>query len=313
MNRVVLSRGLRAAVATLCLQCGGQAPAQAAPAAPAPFVVDIQPMATPLQPGAIPLGTGTTGGPEQWNTLNGQRIVRNVATATLTPVLPDKPNAGGPRAAVIVAPGGAFLSLSIDTEGFDVARWLAERGVVAFVLKYRLDPTPADIPGFKATAHERFSRPPREAVPVTPPVAIADGLAAVRLVRERAAQWGIDPQRVGLLGFSAGAMTALGTAVAPDAPSRPNFIAPIYPPMHAQPVPTDAPPMFLALALDDRLMANGDYGLLTAWQRAGRPVEAHFYERGDHGFGSRKQGTTSDGWFDQFMAWLASRGLLTAK
>jgi acetyl esterase/lipase len=313
MNSVVSNPWLRAAVAALCLQCVGIAPAQAAPAAPAPFVLNIQPMAAPAQPGAIPLGTGTVGGPEQWNTFNGQRIVRNVATATLTPVLPARPSVNGPRAAVIVAPGGAFLSLSIDTEGFDIARWLADRGVAAFVLKYRLDATPPDIPGFEAALHDRFGRAPREAVPVTPPVAIADGLAAVRLVRERAAQWGIDPQRVGLMGFSAGAMTALGTAVAPDAPARPNFIAPIYPPMHAQPVPTDAPPMFLALALDDRLMANGDYGLLTAWQRAGRPVEAHFYERGDHGFGSRKQGTTSDGWFDQFMAWLASRGLLTAK
>lgn len=298
----------RAVVAALCLQGVCWVSAQAAE----PFPLNIQPMTAPAQAGALSLGTGTVGGPELWNTLNGQRIVRNVATATLTPVLPTSP-ASTARTAVIVAPGGAFLSLSIDTEGFDIARWLADRGVVAFVLKYRLDPTPVDIDGFKATLHQRFSRPPREAVPVTPPLAIADGLAAVRLVRERAAEWGVDPKRVGLMGFSAGAMTALGTAMAPNAAARPDFIAPIYPPMHAQPVPGDAPPMFLALALDDRLMANGDYGLLTAWQRAGRPVEAHFYERGDHGFGSRKQGTTSDGWFDQFMAWLGSRGLLSAR
>src|SRR3954466_5447601 len=120
----------------------------------------------PAQPDAIELGTGPLPGataPESWHTQYGSKFARNVTVATLTPFLPEASKASG--AAVIVAPGGGFRTLSMENEGSNVARALAERGVAAFVLKYRLNQTPADLPGFERLMAEMFSstaaRPPR--------------------------------------------------------------------------------------------------------------------------------------------------------
>ena len=215
---------------------------------------------------------------------------------------------------MIVAPGGGFRTLSMENEGWDVARALADRGVAAFVLKYRLNQTPADMEAFAQSMREMFAggpprRPdPAEAIAGLGPQ-IADARAALALVRARADEWGVDPQRIGMVGFSAGAMLTMATTLAGEE-ARPAFIANIYGPLVPVAVPADAPPLFIALAADDGLFANSGFGLVESWRAAGRPVEFHFYEQGGHGFGMYPKTTTSTGWFDAYVRWLAMHGLL---
>lgn len=270
----------------------------------------------PAEPGAIALRPAARGGqPEQWEPFGygGQqiRIVRNVTAPTLTPVLPDPARATG--VAVIVAPGGGFRMLSMDSEGYLVARWLADHGIAAFVLKYRTVPVPRDQAGFHRALAALLSTPASamQGQP-TPPDSVEDGLAAIQAVRARAAQYRIDPARVGFLGFSAGAMVAVEMGLARDASARPNFIAPIYPPLWGRDVPADAPPMFLAIALDDPLFARGGEALdlLQSWRRAGRPVEAHLYGQGGHGFGMTATQNATGLWPEELLAWLRDRRIL---
>ena len=294
---------------------GVAAPAQAQPAQiPAAVVRQAnatREIPTPPQPGAIPLrgGAAATAAGEQWEQpMAGGRSVRNVTEPTLTPFLPDPAKATG--AAVIVAPGGGFYFLSIDDEGYSVARWLADHGVAAFVLKYRPDPTPRDLKAYTAATIKRVIGIAQGEHFETPAAALDDAKAAVRLVRTRAGEWGVDPARVGFLGFSAGAITTLSVGLTDDKAARPDFIAPIYGPMYARPVPGDAPPMFVAIALDDPIFARGKgLELIESWRGAGRPVEAHLYERGGHGFGLGKSASTKL-WADEFYAWMQDRGLL---
>jgi acetyl esterase/lipase len=274
------------------------------------------PTAVPAQPDAIVLGTGPLPGAtaaESWHRQYGSSFARNVTVATLTPFLPDPAKATG--AAVVVAPGGGFRTLSMENEGWNVARALAARGVAAFVLKYRLDPTPTDMPAFEQSMREMFSgtaRPPR----MTPEAAIAqrapqiaDARAAFALIRRRAAEWRVDPARIGMVGFSAGAMLTMATTLAGQ-DAKPAFIGDIYGPLEAVTVPTDAPPMFAALAADDPLFAGRGMGLIESWMAAKRPVEFHLYGKGGHGFGMYDTKTTSTGWFDAFMRWVEMNGLL---
>jgi acetyl esterase/lipase len=115
-----------------------------------------------------------------------------------------------------------------------------------------------------------------------------------------------------MLGFSAGAMTTMATTLvnAPDA--RPDFIAPIYGMMLPVTPPSNPQPMFVALASDDPLFNKQGFGLVESWQKAGGSVEFHYFSGGSHGFGSHKKGTTSDMWFDEYMAWMKAKGLLKA-
>ncbi|WP_051989896.1 alpha/beta hydrolase [Caulobacter sp. AP07] len=277
----------------------------------------MQPVPIPAQPNAIVLGTGALPGataPESWHSQYGSLFARNVTVATLTPFLPDPAKATG--AAVIVAPGGGFRTLSMDNEGYDVARALADKGVAAFVLKYRLNPTPPDMPGFERSMKEMFStgaarpplRNPQAAIAGLAPQ-IADSRAAFALVRKRAAEWRVDPDRVGMVGFSAGAMLTLATTLAGE-DAKPAFIGLIYGPLAPVTVPADAPPMFVALAADDPFFANSGFGLIDSWTSAKRPVEFHLYEQGGHGFGMYPKETTSTGWFDAYARWLGMHGLL---
>ena len=299
--------------ATASLVLAGVAQAQGIPQK-----VEVRTIPAPSQAGAIPLWPGVAPGSEgatqveHWNYLIDGVAVRNVTRPTLTPYLPAKDKATG--AAVIVAPGGAYMLLSMEWEGERVARWLADHGIAAFVLKYRLDATPDDDMAMLGAVGARFGAAAKagadRAPPISQPLALDDAQQALRLVRARAAEWGVDPKRVGLMGFSAGAMTTLGATLrnAPDA--RPDFIAPIYGPMNTVTPPANPPPMFNAIASDDPLFGNTDFGLIQAWKKAGGAVELHYYEHGDHGFGLHKRGTTSDLWIDQFYAWMTARGLL---
>jgi acetyl esterase/lipase len=276
----------------------------------------MTPIATPSQPTAIEIGTGPLPGaqnPESWHMQYGSHFARNVTVATLTPFLPDPSKASG--AAVIVAPGGGFRTLSMENEGWNVARALAEKGVAAFVLKYRLNQTPAGMPEFEKSMREMFSgtaRPPRpdpeKAMAALAPQ-IADARAAFALIRKRAAEWHIDPQRIGMVGFSAGAMLTMATTLAGE-DAKPAFIGNIYGPLAPLTVPVDAPPLFIALAADDPFFANGGYGLIDSWKAAKRPVEFHLYEQGGHGFGMYPKETTSTGWFDAFVRWIGMHGML---
>jgi len=296
-------------LAAMAVACTFAAPAQAQNDAMTPIEI-------PSQPNAIPLGTGELPGataPEAWHRQYGSAFARNVTVATITPFLPDPARATG--TAVIVAPGGGFRTLSMQNEGWDVARALAARGVAAFVLKYRLNQTPREMAAFERSMREMFSgaaRPPR----MTPEEAMArlapqtaDARAAFALIRARASEWHINPDRIGMVGFSAGAMLTMATALAvPDA--RPAFIGNIYGPLGPMTVPADAPPMFVALAADDPLFGNTGFDLIQAWRAAHRPVEFHLYEQGGHGFGMYPKETTSTGWFDAFVSWLGMHGYL---
>ena len=284
------------------------------PVAPAALVTPITP---PDQSQAIALSSPpATARSELWENFHGEQIVRNVTAPTLTPVLPDSAKATG--AAVIVAPGGGFLFLSMSNEGYPVAHWLADHGIAAFVLKYRTRETPDDPQAFLAAMATMMKDVVTATDPgaslSTLPQALEDAKAAVKLVRSRAKEWQIDPARVGFLGFSAGAMTTLGVGLTEDTSARPDFIAPIYGPLNARPAPADAPPMFVAVALDDPLMAKGkSLDLIESWRSAHRPVEAHFYEHGGHGFGMSGRRPASALWIDEFYAWMADRGLLKPK
>ncbi len=243
-------------------------------------------------------------------------VARNVTNPTLTPVLPAPGNGNG--TAIIVAPGGGFEMLSMTEEGFAVAEWLAWRGIAAFVLKYRLNETPVSTDEWRKASAERMKNltkdngeREREA---TPAPAVADFVAAIRLVRTQAEQWGVDPGRVGILGFSAGAMLAIAAGNLEDADIRPDFIAPIYPPMWSREIPHYEPPLFLAIALDDGLFASGGRPLdyLNDLQASGKPFEAHLYQSGGHGFGMEGNGAASALWAEEFYAWLEDRALLVA-
>jgi len=270
-------------------------------------------MATPADPAAIALGTGDVEGAtaaESWYSMAGKATVRNVRQATLTPVLPDKQKATG--AAVVIAPGGGFISLSMESEGWEIAHWLADRGIAAFVLKYRLRPMPEDWQAFYAESGRRINpktlNDPKSLE--TPVDAIADGEAALRLVHARAQEWGIDPTRIGMLGFSAGAMTTLGVALKATPETMPAFIAPIYGPMSAVTVPAEAPPMFVVLAADDPLFAKHGFSLIDSWVDARKPVELHFYQKGGHGFGIGRANTSTTDWPESFYRWLEMNGFL---
>ena len=274
----------------------------------------MMPIPTPAQAEAIVLGTGPLTGAtasESWYHQYGKNFARNVTVATLTPFLPDPGKATG--TAVIVAPGGGFRSLSMENEGSDVARELAARGVAAFVLKYRLIQTPAAMADFERSMEQMFAGAGR---PRSAPVAdaslgpqLADSRAAFALIRKRALEWHVDPARVGMVGFSAGAMLTLQTVLHGEE-ARPAFIGLIYGPLDPVTVPVDAPPLFVALAADDPLFGGRGMGLIQSWIAAKRPVEFHLYEQGGHGFGMYPKETTSTGWFEAFVQWLGMHGLV---
>lgn len=279
----------------------------------APMAAAAQLAPPPEAMRAIPLRTGSVpgaDGAEIWYGQPGDMSVRNVVEAALLPVLPDPGKATG--AAAIVVPGGAFMTLSWDHEGTKVARRLADRGIAAFVLKYRLDPAPRGWPEFGKAMQVRMAgwigKPGEGLRIVTPPYAVADGIAALRLVRKRARAWNVDPARLGMIGFSAGARTTIAVALKAPPGDRPAFIAPIYPPMEKVDAPADAPPMFVAMATDDPLSGRAGYGLIQSWIDARRPVEFHAYAKGGHGFGLGRAGTTTDGWLDGLLHWLDLSG-----
>lgn len=250
--------------------------------------------------------------PESWvePEYTGQHSVTFVTKPTLTvfPAAPDKATG----AAMIVAPGGGFTGLAITKEGTMVAQWLAERGITALLLKYRVRPffdeNGAYIPGAPPA---KDGEDPANRFEPNASLARADGMQAVKLVRAQAAKYGIAPDKVGFIGFSAGAMTAMNVTLAGDPASRPDYVLPIYGGMPDVAVPVDAPPAFILVARDDFLFERS-VELFDNWTDAERPVEFHVYAKGGHGFGMEKQGLPVDHWPDVMEGWLVGQGLIAA-
>jgi len=279
----------------------------------------IYPLEAPPEPNAIALGTGSVKDQpahESWFRQWGEPMARNVSTATLTPFLPDPAKATG--AAVIVAPGGGFRWLSMNNEGWKVAKALADQGIAAFVLKYRLVPTPDSLDGLKESMNKTFAAvTPTPGAPAAeapkPPVPdlsnqLVDAEAAYALIVKNAKEWGVDTKRLGMIGFSAGAGLTMHCTLHSEKMHF-AFIGPIYGGMGPVEVPKDAPPMFTAIASDDFLF-KGQFGVVKSWFEAGRPVEFHLYQNGGHGFGLGYPGKTSNGWFPVFIHWLDVNGFL---
>jgi acetyl esterase/lipase len=220
-------------------------------------------------------------------------------------VLPEASRATGQ--AVLIAPGGGYLFLSMDNEGLLPAKRLAEAGIAAFVLKYRLKAAPVDDGAFTRAAEGTMlaaTRTGRDEPEIRHSEAVDDAVAAMRLLRARSALWGLDAARLGAVGFSAGAITLREMLARDDPGTTPDNVGLIYGPTAALEMRGPRPPLFTAMAADDEIFGGRGFALVEAWHRTGARCEFHCYERGGHGFGLPPQGLTSDRWFDQYLAWL---------
>ena len=266
----------------------------------------------------VPIWPGAAPGSEDWTHQEfaevqedtGWYVIHNVVVPTLTPVLPAPGTANA--TAMIVAPGGAYVGLAWDHEGLSTAQWLADRGITAFVLKYRLleDRGPAALADAPPLAdRDAFFAWMREKTAPARAWGALDGEQAVRVLRGRADEWGIDPARVGIIGYSAGGSLALNTAMTTDPHARPDLVIAVYSAYVDRDVPADAPPLFGVVAADDPL---GSYLLETTrdWVDAGTPAELHVYERGGHGFSIHPTEGPVATWSDRLADWLDTRGLL---
>ena len=267
----------------------------------------------------VPLYSGKAKGSENWDYTEQEmfsegikkRVVYNVSQPSLLVYAPPAALANG--TSVIVCPGGAFGFLSIDSEGIDVAKWLNAKGVTAFVLKYRTAKSITADPVGEIFGKINSGKMQEEVYPIIP-LSIADGTAAVKYVREHAVDFKINPNRVGIMGFSAGGTVQVGATTNYTPESKPDFAAAIYPfvgffnPLN---VPADAPPLFIATASDDNLgLAPQSIDLYNKWLALKKPVELHMFVKGGHGFGMDKNNLPTDNWIDRFGDWLDVQGLL---
>jgi dienelactone hydrolase len=280
------------ALAALCAACGK------APAASSPEIVR-------LWPGQAP-GTESWSGTEQaadaeLPNVGKIHVITNVTHPTITIVRPAKPNGTG----VVIVPGGAFRALPWDLDGTEPARWFADRGITAFILKYRVRP-PDNAP--LQETFDAFAARTKGARDI----AVADAEQAMRFIRSHAKQYAVDPHRVGMIGFSAGAMTTMSAAAAQDASVRPDFAVSLYGALLDQQRPAaEAPPAFIAAAQDDPQVPPAKaVAIFEAWKAAGRPAELHLYERGGHGFGFRIHRQPADRWPVALQEWLRARGYI---
>ena len=279
----------------------------------------VEPLIVPVWPGKPPgevEGTGEeiVAGPKQANAAP-EKWIRNVSLPTLTVYRPAPDKDTG--ASVIIAPGGGYYLLAWDKEGTEVAERFNRMGVTGIVLKYR-------VPRRKGTAND-----------AAPPQALMDAQRAVSKVRSMAKEWKLDPDRIGMLGFSAGGHLAAWTATNSDKRSyeaidavdavscRPDWCVLVYPAYLLKPkteeladdirVSKTTPPCFFVHASDDFVRSENSAIAYLALRRAGVPAELHIYGKGGHGFGLRPSENEINEWPNRCEAWLRSRGLLIAK
>lgn len=243
------------------------------------------------------------------------QVVTNVSKPTMEVFMPsDKINTG---TAVIVAPGGGLYAHSINSEGNDVGKWLSEKGITAFVLKYRLVPTGkdgvAEITGLSTTNPQKIV----EEVAKVLPLSIEDGLNAIAHVRSNAANYSINPSKIGFMGFSAGGAVTMGVGYNYSKENRPNFLVPVYAwtdVITVKEPKDDVPPTLLICATDDPLgLAKGSIELYESLRKSGKSVALHMYSKGGHGFGMKKQGLPSDNWIERFYEWSITEGITEPK
>ncbi len=262
-----------------------------------------QPKEILLWPNGAPGSEGKTG-IEKIRIVNDDHVISNIHHPSITPYLPVKEKATG--AAVIIAPGGGHKELWITHEGYNPAKWFSERGIAVFILKYRL--ARDTLSAYTIDKDE-----------------LADMQRAIRLVRSRAKEWGIDTARLGVIGFSAGGEVAALSAMHFDngnenasdlvdrESSRPAFQALIYPGNSGRfEVVNNAPPVFLVGGYNDRPdIAEGIALVYLKYKKAGVPAELHIYSNAGHGFGMRPTSTGAvAGWPSRFQEWLSDRGVL---
>ena len=262
-------------------------------------------------------------GAENWNwheqedstSLPGDPLAYNIVQPVLLffPAAPD-PKGGGNNSggisgsSVIICPGGSFCYLHIKTEGTDVAKWLNQKGISAFVLKYRVVHSETTHPMQEKTDRSKDTANAHRLLAPLLPMAIADGKQAIAYVRQHAAELGVSPNRIGIMGFSAGGALASASCYDSTPASRPDFVAPIYayvPPFLPATAPKNAPPLFIAAATDDDYhLVPMSIALYEKWLTAGLSAEIHIYSKGGHGFGMNRQNQPSDTWIDRFGDWL---------
>ncbi len=259
----------------------------------------------------IPLYPGKAPGSENWTwkerDIDGGVTKMDVTEPTLTAFLPANPNG----IAVIIAPGGAFHFLAFKDEGIAVAKRLNEKGIMAFVLKYRLvheDPAHPYLAKMFSGTFENATRIMDSTSAPVLPLMLQDGLTAVKFVRENAAKYKIDPTKIGFMGFSAGGTVTMSVVCNATDESRPNFAAPIYgyePLVIRGEVPTARTPLFVCAASDDvGVQPSNSIQFYSRWLEAKQPVELHMYAKGGHGFHTKKQNLAVDTWFERFFDWL---------
>lgn len=244
---------------------------------------------------------------EQWYEIQGRgQFVRNVKVPTLIPYLPDPANSNG--AAIIIAPGGAFLHHTLGSGGYEAAEWFRSQGFATFILKYRVEITPREEADYQAYVAEKMAgyraggRSGNYA-PATPDYAFEDINAAVKLIRDRAGEFHVRPDRIGIVGFSAGALMAVYNAESAPAECKADFIASIYGQLVMREMPDKLPPMFAAMSSDDELSGQSGFEIIQAWQKRGI-VELHLYGQGGHNFGMGHKPFTNYLWPTEFLAWL---------
>jgi acetyl esterase/lipase len=258
---------------------------------------------------AAPPGTSSWTGPEveldaELPVAGKVHIITNVTVPTMTIFRP--PGGGANRTAMLVLPGGSFRALAWDLDGTEVAHWLAAHGIVAFVLKYRVR-SPGDSAPSGPESFDDFlvrTQAARE-------IAMADAEQALHLIRANSTKYGIKADRVGMIGFSAGAITVMSSALDPEVAARPDFAVSLYGAMPVdRPPVAAAPPLFVVAAQDDpQVPWRKSVEIYERWTRAGLPAELHLYEKGGHGFSMRRQNLPADKWSLALEAWLLSRGL----
>jgi acetyl esterase/lipase len=256
-----------------------------------------------LWPNGAPGSEGKTE-KEKVREFEGDLVISNIHQPSITPYLPSKEKATG--AAVVIAPGGGHRELWITHEGYNEAKFFRDRGIAAFVLKYRL----------AKDSNSTYTIDETE---------LGDMKRAIRLVRSRAKEWNINPERIGVMGFSAGGEVAGLSAMRfdegnPNASdpidrvhSRPNFQALVYPGGTARfEVAKNAPPLLLVGGFNDRAdIAEGIAQVYLKYKKAGIPAELHIYSNAGHGFGMRERNKdASAGWPSRFVEWLNDLGFL---